>query len=194
VRWALLLLLVGCRQIFGIDEPSRAIPADAVVIDDAGFDAAGDPTLDAAPGCSMPPPAPADSIDEAENAGATTLRIKNFKVASTGTKYIVAAAGDSFMVTFDYTWKDTSCESGCIDQIEIGYIPGDRVGCPFDGQVPNGLSGSSMFTLTAPALQGWTSIRIAIGQNFSCTYEGAQTWYEGTPPPPADIAGYVCVQ
>jgi hypothetical protein len=54
------------------------------------------------------------------------------------------------------------------------------------------LSGSSMFTLTAPAMLGWTSIRIAIGQNISCTANGANTWFEG-PPPATEIAGYVCV-
>ena len=194
MRWALLLLLVGCRQIFGIDDP-RAI-ADAFAMRDAPIDdaPADAPPLkqDAPPDCTMQPAAPADPIDESQNGGATTLRIKGFRISPTNSKYIVASAGDSFVVDFQYTWTDTSCASSCIDQVEIGYVPGDRVGCAFDGTVPKGpmVSGSPSYTMTAPATLGWTSIRIAIGQGLTC---GTGTWFEG-PPPDTEIAGYVCVK
>lgn len=193
MRWAWLLLLVGCRQIFGIDDP-RAM-ADAFVMHDAPIDdAPADATplpQDAAPDCTMQPPAPAYALDESQNAGATMLRIKGFIINTTNSKYIVASAGDSFVVDFQYTWTDTSCASSCIDQVEIGYVPGDRVGCAFDGQVPKGpqVSGNANYTMTAPAMLGWTSIRIAIGQGLTC---GTGTWFEG-PPPATEIAGYVCV-
>jgi hypothetical protein len=189
----LLLLLVGCRQIFGIADPHAM--ADAFVmqdgpIDDAPTDAPPLP-LDAALDCTMQPPAPLDALDESQNAGLTTLRIKGFKINSNGSKYLVASADDSFMVDFQYTWTDTSCANNCIDQVEIGYVPGDRVGCAFDGQVPKGppISGNPSYTMTAPATLGWTSIRIAIGQALTC---GTGTWFEG-PPPATEIAGYVCV-
>lgn len=137
---------------------------------------------------------PASPLVETLNAGATKLTITNFKLGMADVPYIVVAAGDSFLVNFGYTWVDASCSGSCVDQIEIGYTPGDRVGCPFDGAVMNGLmqTGMRTYAMTAPAIRGWTSIRIAIGQNFSCTAGGAHTWYEG-PPPEADIAGYVCV-
>ena len=195
VRWSWLLLLVGCRQVFGIDDPhARGIDAQPMAADadiDATIDAA---IVQDAADCSMQPAAPPFQLDESQNAGATTLRIKNLKVGTTGGKYIVAAAGDAFDVAFNYTWVYSSCASNCIDQIEIGYVPGDRVGCPFDGPVARAVAVSGMLTypMTAPATPGWTSIRIAIGQALGCTANSAHTWFEG-PPPDTEIAGYVCV-
>ncbi|HEX7700557.1 MAG TPA: hypothetical protein VF403_07550, partial [Kofleriaceae bacterium] len=68
-----MLLLVGCRQIFGIDDPHAM--ADAFVMQDAPI---ADAPADAAPliqdaslDCMMQPPAPADALDESQNAGAT---------------------------------------------------------------------------------------------------------------------------
>jgi len=171
--------------------------ADAFVMQDAPIDHAptdaAPPTQDGPPpDCTMQPPALSDAFDESQNAGATTLRIKGFRISTTGSKYIVTSAGDSFMVDFQYTWTDTSCAGNCIDQVEIGYVPGDRVGCAFDGQVPKGqsVSGNPNYMMTAPATLGWTSIRIAIGQGLTCGTAG--TWFEG-PPPANEIAGYVCV-
>jgi hypothetical protein len=44
---------------------------------------------------------------------------------------------------------------------------------------------------TAPTSPGVYELRINIGQNFSCTYQGAHTWWGGNEPP--DVVGKVCV-
>lgn len=192
----MLLLLVGCRQIFGIHDPQREV-ADATETD-AAFDAnaidAGFAGPDAALDCTMLPALPPNVVTEHENGTATTLAIKDFGLGSSNYKYFVGAAGATVTAHFTYTFTDSSCATSCIDQIEIGYIPGDRVACPFDGAITStGTSGSATQMLTLPTTLGWTSVRLAIGQNFSCTFHGAHTWYEGVPPA-EDTVGYVCVQ
>jgi hypothetical protein len=193
VRWALLLLLVGCRQIFGIDDPgARALDAP---VRDAGLDGMIDGTLaDGANDCTMPPGVTLpDVVEETLNGGTTSLKIMGFAINGGG-KYLVTGPGTMLTVTFDYTWLDTSCASSCIDQIEIGYAPGDRVGCPFDAAVTKGVMvpGNRSYVMIGPTQKGWTSVRLAIAQALSCTAGGASTWYEG-PPPAEDTVGYICV-
>ena len=81
------------------------------------------------------------------------------------------------------------------DQIEIGYQPGNRIECPFDNGVSkqNGASGTWTGNLTAPATPGSYDLRTNIGQNYSCTYMGANSWWNGTPPADWTIAK-LCVQ
>ena len=183
-----MLLLAGCRQIFGIDDPHA--PIDAKVVRDITLDS--ERPRDAANlDCSQLPIKPPDLIDESQNAGATTLRISAFKFDN-GTSYFVGAAGVPIQAGFKYSWLDTACAGSCVDQIEIGYVPGDRLGCPFDAVVPKNMptGGTLSYAIIAPTASGWTSVRLAIGQNTSCT--SATTWFFG-PPPATDIVGYVCV-
>ena len=201
MRWA-FLLLVGCRQILGIDDPRPlAIDAPQVTVDapldtQPCSDSDGDGICDAVDDwpCGVKPTA-LGVVTESDNNGQTLLQITGFGFGTAGTLFAVVAPTTALTVKFNYLWHDTSCSMNCIDQIEIGYTPGDRIGCPFDQAVPKlvGASGSLMYGLTAPAQPGVVSVRFAIAQNFSCTGGGATTWFQG-PPPAANIAGYICVQ
>ena len=207
MRWALLLLLVGCRQIFGIDEP-RAQATDA-----PPADVTADPTVDAAPPCpdddhdgvcnavddwpcGPKPAAPAASIASSESTATTSLTLSGFAF-SDGSRFAVVAPDAAITVHFDYQWADSGCVIGCIDQIELGYTPGNRFGCAFDATVPplgTLLSGTvGTYAMTAPATPGVVELQFGIGQNNSCLYHGAINWFLGTPGA-ADTVAYVCVK
>jgi hypothetical protein len=206
VRWALLLLLVGCRQIFGIDEPrAQAIDATPVVAIDATQDAPppcpdddGDGICNAIDDwpCGAKPAAPAATIASSESTATTSLTLSAFAF-SDGSNFAVVAPGAAISVHFSYQWIDTGCVLGCIDQIELGYTPGNRFGCAFDQTLPLGgspLSGSvGAYAMIAPATPGLVELQFGIGQNNSCLYHGAVNWFLG-PPRPADTVAYVCVK
>jgi len=204
VRWALLLLLVGCRQIFGIDDPR------AQAIDAPPGDVAADASPDGPPcadddhdgvcnavddwPCGPKPTAPADSIASSETTSSTSLTVSGFTLDN-GTQFAVVAPKASLTVNFHYEWIDSACLLGCIDQIELGYTPGMRFGCAFDATVPHltpTLGMVSAYAMTAPATPGVVALQFGIGQNNSCTYQGANNWFLGTPGA-GDTVAYVCV-
>jgi hypothetical protein len=206
VRWAPLLLLVGCRQILGIDDPHALATGDApqsigpdATIDAGGTACADDDhdgvcdTVDDWP-CGPKPDPPAVDVASSENTTATSLTLSGFGF-SDGTKFIVVAPGDALSVHFNYQWIDSGCALGCIDQIELGYTPGKRFGCAFDATVPLGTPTSgtiSAYAMTAPTTLGTVALQFGIGQNNTCTFHGATNWFLGTPRP-ADTLAYVCV-
>ena len=116
--------------------------------------------------------------------------------ATGGSRRIVVQSDDTIGLALQYTLKDTGCPGNCIDQIEYGLMP-DRDGCLFDDVVSksSGVSGQSSVTLSAPNVAEPTQyeLRVHVGRNFSCTYNGAHAWYQGSPPSGNTIA-YVCVR
>lgn len=143
--------------------------------------------------CGAKPTAPANHIELADNGGHTDFKLSNVSLGGTGT-LAVAAPGAAVRIQLDYNAQDSAC-ADCIDQLEIGWHPaGQRAGCIFDDDVPEqgGRQGSIDTTaFTAPTAPGVYELRINIGQNYSCTYQGAHTWWGGNEPP--DLVGKVCV-
>jgi hypothetical protein len=143
--------------------------------------------------CGAKPAAPANHIELVDNGGHTDFKLSNIALGGTGT-LAVAAPGAAVRIQLDYNAQDSAC-ADCIDQLEIGWHPaGQRAGCIFDDDVPEqgGRQGSINTTaFTAPTAPGIYELRINIGQNYSCTYQGAHTWWGGTEPP--DVVGKVCV-
>lgn len=187
----LVCLLAGCRQLLDFEhariEPDAA--PDATACADSDRDAVCD-EVDDWP-CGPDPGPVAATVIAMGNGGKTVLTITGVAVAN-GQR--VFDAGAMLDVTFSYDLQDTSCASNCIDQIEIGYAPGDRVACPYDAPVPRttGASGDLAVPMTAPG-SGAYEIRINIGQNLSCTEAGANTWWE-SPPTAANTIARICVR
>jgi hypothetical protein len=143
--------------------------------------------------CGAKPTAPANHLELTDNGGHTDFKLTNIALGGTGT-LAVAAPGAAVRIQLDYNAQDSAC-ADCVDQLEIGWHPaGQRAGCIFDDDVPaqGGRQGSINTTaFTAPTAPGVYELRINIGQNYSCTYQGAHTWWGGTEPP--DVVGKVCV-
>jgi hypothetical protein len=143
--------------------------------------------------CGAKPTAPANHIELTDNGGHTDFKLTNVSLGATGT-LAVAAPGAALRIQLDYNAQDSAC-ADCIDQLEIGWHPaGQRAGCIFDDDVPQqgGRQGSINTTaFTAPTAPGVYELRINIGQNYGCTYQGAHTWWGGSEPP--DVVGKVCV-
>jgi hypothetical protein len=195
--WWIVVLAVApaCRQILGLDQPERTPIADTALERDAAIDAID--ATDAAQliGCAVDAGTLSASVTATANGGLTTLTVDAIKVAGAG-QQVTAPASSAVTFEFQYTLIDTSCPgNGCIDQIEIGLVPGNRTSCPFDGVVSpqNGVAGMASGSFTAPAMPGAYDVRINIGQNYSCTHDGASTWWNGTPGPSSTIAR-LCVQ
>ncbi len=199
---AFACVLSACSFRHGaVDEASDGAgaidaPADgAHVIDARMVDALSQVTIDASTWpCGTMPAAPGSTITMSGNNGATTITLTAIDFASSGQVFI-ATAGSSISYTIHYDITDTACPGNCVDQIEIGYVPGGRVACPFDAQVSkaNGASGTITATMTAPTQTGSYDIRTNIGQNYSCTYNGATGWWGGTTPSAAWTIAKLCV-
>lgn len=107
----------------------------------------------------------------------------------------VVASGGKLGLSFDFALTDHGCPGDCIDQIEYGLMP-VRTGCAYDDPVDkqDGESGSSDVSFTVPTVAAPTlyELRVHVGRNYGCTYNGASTWYGGAPDAGNTIA-YVCV-
>jgi len=143
--------------------------------------------------CGAKPTATANHVELTANGGHTDFKLTNIALGGAGT-LAVAAPGASVRIKLDYNATDTAC-ADCVDQLEIGWDPiGRRAGCIFDDDVPaqGGRQGSIDTTaFAAPTAPGVYALHINIGQNFSCTYQGANNWWGGTEP--TDIIGKICV-
>jgi hypothetical protein len=110
-----------------------------------------------------------------------------------GTQVVTATPQQTLRLDLRYTLTDQSCPANCIDQIEVGWEPGGRYGCVFDGQVPktSGVTGSVSFPITAPAMPGTYDLRTNISQDYTCSSHGG--WWGGTPDAVTTIVR-LCVQ
>jgi hypothetical protein len=129
------------------------------------------------------------------NGGQTSFTLTAIDVAAQS-RLVVAAPNTTLSVHLHYAITDSACSQSCVDQLEIGWAaPGNRTSCPFDDTVPDpgGVTGTiTTATIKAPATPGVYDIRANIGQNFSCTYQGASTWW-GTAPGTSRTLAKVCV-
>jgi len=141
--------------------------------------------------CGARPPSPPSTVVSSPGSQ-TTATLTTISVA--GTQLVVATPNQALAVSFHYKITDTACPGDCVDQLEVGWVPGDRAGCVFDQAVDQhgGEQGSAAGTFQAPGMAGLYDMRVAVGQNYSCTYQGAHTWYHGQPAASTTIAK-VCV-
>jgi hypothetical protein len=176
------------------DAPGVTPPRDAPV--DACPDSDGDGICDAVDDwpCGVKPAAPGPTLTMTANSGKTVFVLTSIDVDGMG-QLAVVAAGTTPHLGFHYQITDTACSQACDDQIEVGWAPGGRVGCPFDSAVSK--SGGAMGTITAYAMpvsatSGVYDLRANIGQNFSCTSGGATDWWASAPAADRNLA-IVCV-
>ena len=139
--------------------------------------------------CGDPAP-PATTVDMTGNNGDTDITLTSIK--ANGAQMLTVTPGASIAVAFSYQIEDTACSQACRDQIEVGWVPGTRLGCVFDATVnPNsGAQGNAAKTLTAPTAPGAYDLRANIGQNNSCG--NTTTWWSSTPGDSRTLAR-VCV-
>lgn len=173
-----------------VDAPHDTMMIDAAVDapPDACSDSDGDGICDSVDDwpCGAKPTAPSTTVTMMGNGTAT--KMVETQISVNGAQMVVAAPGATIAVAFHYVVTDTACPSACIDQIEIGYVPGSRKGCVFDQTVSKttGAMGDATTSLTAPMTAGAYDIRTNIGQNTSC---GSTTsWWAGTPDDTRTIA------
>jgi hypothetical protein len=187
----------------GSDNPI-APDAAVVVMIDAGVDAKPPPcgdddgdgvcnAVDDWP-CGAKPPAPQATLSWSRNSGKTTIEIANVSLDNTGA-FAVATAQEMLSLHFDYVITDTACDSNCIDQLEIGWVPGGKISCPFDDEVSkqNGEAGSVSTSVRASTNKGVYDLRVELGQNYSCWYNGASGWWGGQAPSTSRTIAKLCV-
>ncbi|HSD89838.1 MAG TPA: hypothetical protein VLB44_20040, partial [Kofleriaceae bacterium] len=129
------------------------------------------------------------------NSGATAIAITLTSLNNTGL-YAVAAPNTSIPLTLHLAITDTACPSGCVDQIEVGWVPpGTRSGCVFDQTVNknSGYAGTQSATIKTPTATGEHDLRVALGQNFACGYNGATNWWDGQAPADNRTIAKLCV-
>lgn len=205
-----LLAVTGCSFEHGllvpekVDAPPRptadapvvvaadaAIDAPKVIADGPCPDADADGVCDSVDDwpCGAKPTAPSASVTWSGNNGATSTTVWNVNLDSAG-MLAVAAPGVNAPLTLSYNITDTACPASCIDQLEIGWVPGGRSACVFDGQVSktSGETGTVNVTIRTPGTAGVYDLRVNLGQNYSCTYQGATGWWGGTPSTSRTIA------
>jgi len=115
---------------------------------------------------------------------------------------ITVTPNATFTVSAGYSIIDCICPN-CIDQIQIGLVPGMRKVCLYDGN-PNGgpnnncmtpTTGTATRTLTAPAMPGVYEVRFRVGQDNDC--DGSNNdhlgWWTNVPPDPLHTVARVCV-
>jgi hypothetical protein len=168
----LLVLITGCTFT-----PGTPSPSPGTVAPDIDAPAAVDPWP-----CGTMPEAPPGSLDMQLHGGTTYVRLSSIVFAG-GSPVLVAAPGSAISLHFDYAINDTACPNDCRDQIEIGFVAGERIGCLFDDAVPHdaGTTGHVDQTISAPSAPGAYDLRVNVGQNYSCTYGGANAWWGQTP-------------
>jgi hypothetical protein len=208
-RSAVLVLAVGCSF------RAHAVDSDATVPDarvDAPHDGMTDAPPDARPDappdacidsddddicddvddwlCGEKPDAPGATVTMMGNNGATKITLT--AITAGGGQFLDTTAGATFSLGFHYDITDTACSTACRDQIEVGYAPGNRIGCLFDAVVSktNGATGNASHSETAPTMPGVYDLRANLGQNNSCG--NTTSWWPPGPDETRTIAK-VCV-
>ena len=161
-----------------------AVQSDAPTGDGPCADADNDGvcnTVDDWP-CGAKPTEPPTTVTWTQNSNQTRVTVNNVNLDNT-VRYAVALSQDTVNLKLNFDIDDTSCMQSCIDQLEIGWVSGSRLGCVFDDIVPDpgGVARSINVNLTAPNTKGVYDLRVNLGQNYSCTYQGANSWWGSTP-------------
>lgn len=198
------LLAAGCSFEHGLlPDDDHASPPDAAVpaTGDAPLaDASVQPSCDDDDGdgvcnedddwpCGGKPDAPPASVTLVVNDGKTRVTITLVTLDIQGQR-AVARPNENLQLTFTFSIRDTACGGNCRDQIEVGWVPGNRLGCPFDNAVDkqDGAAGVRTTSIRAPNQVGVYDLRFDLGQNYSCNHDGANTWWNGEPPASQTIA------
>ena len=144
--------------------------------------------------CGVKPAAPPAKVTWSRNNGETTIQITNVNLDSTGA-LAVATTQENVSLRFDYDITDTACSGNCVDQLEIGWVPGNKIGCPFDAAVSksNGADGTASTTVKAPSNKQVYDLRIELGQNYSCWYQGSTGWWDNQAPVTSRTIAKLCV-
>lgn len=210
LRLAVLAALTACSFEHGIPEAGAALDAspgvDAPMVVDAQGSVAADAAIDAPPPCAdddqdgecnedddwpcgEEPSEPSATMVMTGNNGKTRHTITEVELDDSG-RLAVASPQENLSLELHYEITDTACPSNCVDQLEIGWSPGNRAGCVFDAPVSkqNGAKGDVSVTIRAPSTPGVYDLRANIGQNYSCNYNGANNWWGGAPGPTRTIA------
>ncbi|MEC7523219.1 MAG: hypothetical protein VYE22_25290 [Myxococcota bacterium] len=141
--------------------------------------------------CDDWPCGPRPSIAEVNET--PFVRISDVRLDGEARNTLVVAPGADVPIRFTYFVTDPLCDS-CIDQVEIGFIPGTRQYCAYDDvPPPDGFTGESDAVLTAPTEPGLYDLRSQLGQNFACDHMGADNWWIAEPPPEQTF-GAICVR
>lgn len=108
----------------------------------------------------------------------------------------VVAAGSQLSYELAWTLRDMNplCTT-CVDQLEVGLVPGRRHTCVFDANPPQNqtMSGTATVPMTAPSTPGLHSLRFQIAQDFSCSAFGRTDWWIAAPGADATF-GVLCVR
>ena len=205
MRLGLFVVLTGCA--FTAGQPAQNVPpqVDAPRPTDAPKpidapppppDACSDSDTDGIcdvvddwPCGTRPTSGPANHLAMTANGGATNFALTSITFDA-GSSLIVVAPGGTIAYHYDWAISDTACGGNCIDQLEVGFVTGKRVDCDVDQAISKsfGNNGHVNGSVTAPTTPGTYDFRTNIGQNFSCTYNGANNWWGGTPAASRTIA------
>jgi hypothetical protein len=148
-------------------------------------------------GVWIQPPAPSATVtlDDVQGAEHDTITLSNVTLA--GQVLAVVPAGAQLTLEADYSIFDCICPT-CSDQIQVGFVPGRKLACAYDG-VPNQSSpcmtpvtDHATRTLPVPTTPGVYDLRFRLGQDLGCTSGG--TWWTDTAPGPAQTVATICVQ
>lgn len=182
-----------------IDAPMQMIDAPMQMIDapcqDDDMD--GDcNAVDTWP-CGPPPTMPGntvswDNVDGQQRHQTITLT----GALAGGMKLLVVAPGQTFTVASGYAILDCIC-SGCIDQIQVGLVPGATKQCIYSNNpaCSPATTGNGNATLTAPMTPGVYDVRFRMGQDFSCNGNSGNNigWWDNMAPGAAQTVAKICV-
>jgi hypothetical protein len=197
VRCVFALVVVGCSFRPNPSSASLDDAASAADAPTAKHDAPAEVAADASAWpCGAKPASPPTTVVVAPNGA--TLTMTAIDLSGQGQVALVAP-GAATSLSLDMRLVDSRCDQECIDQLEVGWVrsgTGHRSGCAFDNGVPepNGVHKTiSGFTIAAPTMPGAYELRTNIGQNFSCTANGANDWWGGVTPAASTTIVAACV-
>ncbi len=170
--------------------------ADRCLAGDDTVDTDADGTPDACDDwpCGVKPTGPASVVTWMTPNENITLT--NINVAGQG-RLVVAAAGAALTVSASYSIVDCQC-TGCIDQIEIGFAPGGKQACLYNGNpAGNGscllvTQGSQTRTVIAPSTPGVYPLRFNRGNDDEC--DSDMDWWDDVEPGADRTFALVCVR
>lgn len=146
--------------------------------------------------CGAAPPALAATVTWMSANENVTL--SNIDVAGMG-QQIVTDPNQPLAVTATFSIVDCQC-TNCVDQIEIGLVPGGKHACLYSGN-PQGSSapgcstpttGTETRPVTAPATPGVYALRFNRGNDNFCQATGA--WWAGAAPGEGNTFARLCVR
>ena len=168
-----------------------------------GSDDRADEDLDGIPdGCDAWPCGAAPASPPGLVAWSTpseNVTLSAISIAGQGQR-VVASPGQSLSLAAAYSIVDCQC-TNCIDQIEVGFEPGGKQACLYNGN-PQGSSpspgcaiptpGTATRMLTAPMQPGVHQVRFNRGNDASCQNNGV--WWANVAPPAGNTIALVCVR